>query len=103
MSNYKHGINVIAGPSSNNKTHTSETQSNLAIWLGGKKYYVIDRNESENVVYLRGEECGICLMKTNQCIVVGVYKIDDKLFCKNVGKLNRKVFKFGTMLKKFLF
>jgi len=103
MSNYQQDKNLASDRRNDKKDVESQPQSKLSIWLGGNKYYITDRNESEDIVYLRGEKYGICLMKTHQCIVVGLYEIDSKLFCKNVGKLNRKVFKFGTMLKKFLF
>lgn len=46
------------------------------IWLNGERYHLIDYRSDVNTGYLKSEQGGACVVKTNKLILIGVWSKD---------------------------
>ena len=67
------------------------------IFLGKKRYHLISFLDDENVAYLKSEEGGATVTKTNKLIIVGVWLKDKKQIG---GDCNTAVEKLAEQFKK---
>ena len=79
-----------------------ETNRKLGIYFNQTKYRLIDFNEGRQVAYLKNGTGGICIARSFQCYVIGVYK-NEGLQHRNSGNCNVLVEKFAERLKMFNF
>jgi hypothetical protein len=66
------------------------------------KYILVDFNKKRQVAYLKNVTGGMCIAKSYQCYIIGVYK-NEGLQHKNSGNCNVLVEKFAEKLKLFNF
>lgn len=47
--------------------------SSSGLFLNKTKFIVVNENPVTTARYVKGKGCGGCIVKTNQCILVGIY------------------------------
>ena len=69
------------------------------IWINKKRYYLLNWRDESNVGYVKTNQGGACIAKTNKCVIVGVWS-NAKIPSRNGGDCNKTVEKVAELFMK---
>jgi len=73
--------------------------SQCGLYINRVKYLVVNYNPANNCTYIKSKSGGGCMVKTNQCILIGIFTTSNSNPNMNAGGCNRDVEDLAEKLK----